>query len=332
MTISPGSLLPTDVTATLPLHIVNFLSIDPPVSSPHITSTQLDSNLKTLSILSRSIDAVSERSEENLVEDPTEDRESFYSDEDTQQDSEDIANNGGHGLGNLLLRDDTDEVVQYAIASARTDLDYAEHAPRFADLYYSSLQENLDHAAEQYVQKKAMDNSLSQVSKSDETRGCGNSFASRVHEKTLRRQFERPDRPQEGYAGKTEAEGVLYEMNTIHEGHQVSHFRHPNPYTQSEPRTAVFPDPNYGHHVASATASSNLATPISPNSRLGPRSFQSAENPYIYKQNPPANNIYKTSIAYDPDSASISTALRSKSVKDKIRELEERAERVNIDA
>jgi hypothetical protein len=327
VTISSGSLLPTDVHATLPLHIVNFLSIDPPISSPHIPSTQLELNAKTLPVLGRPISVDSEKSEANVVEELIDDEDSHYSNDsdDIQDDPEGLARNGGHGLGNLSLHDDTDEVVQYALASARTDVDYGESAPRFADLYYSSLQENLDRAAEQCAQN-AMDNSASQITKSDGSQGRGHNFASRVHEKTLRHQSER-------YAGETDA-ALSDEMEIIR---QVPHFHHPSssPYTQPEPRTAGRPDPTpapRGHYVASATASSKLGTPIPPSkSQQGPRSFQPAENPSIHKQNP-VKDVYNTPIVYDPHSTSISAASRSKSVKDKIRELEERVERANTDA
>ena len=326
VTISSGSLLPTDVHATLPLHIVNFLSIDPPISSPHIPSTQLElSNARTLPVLGRPISVDSERSEASLVEETIDDEDSHYSDDDIQDDPEGLARNGGHGLGNLSLHDDTDEVVQYALASARTDVDYGEIAPRFADLYYSSLQENLDRAAERCAQN-AKDNSVSQITKSDGSQGRGNNFASRVHEKTLKHQSER-------YAGEIVADAALSDKLDII--HQVPHFHHPSSYAQPESRTAGHLDStsaSCGHYVTTATASSKLTTPISPSkSQQGPRSFQPAENPSIHKQNP-VKDVYNSSIIYDPHSTSISTASRSKSVKDKVRELEERVERANTDA
>ena len=47
----------------------------------------------------------------------------------------------GDELGNLsMYEDDTDDVVQHALAFARVD--EVETAPRFADLYYASVQEN----------------------------------------------------------------------------------------------------------------------------------------------------------------------------------------------
>ena len=328
VTISSGSLLPTDVHATLPLHIVNFLSIDPPVSSPRIPLAYLDlnlSNAKMLPVLSRPIGADPERSETSLVEDGG----SSYSDEDVQNDSEDVTQ---HDLGNLSLHDDTDEVVQYAVASARTEVDDVENAPRFADLYYSSLQENLDRAAEQYAQH-AMDSSVSQMTRSDGTKRWDNKFASRVHEKTLRHKSERPDQPQESYDAETEAEAALYdEVDIIHEGHQVSHFHQASSYAQSEARTAGHP--GYGLHVALDTASSKSATCIPPSdSQLGPRSLQFPQSAFIHEQNPAVDEVYNAPIAhaYDPDSTSVTTASRSRSVKDKIREFEERVERANRD-
>lgn len=328
VTISSGSLLPTDVHATLPIHIVNFLSIDPPISSPYIPSTQLDSNLfntRTVPALCRPNSVDSERSEANLVEEPIDDEDSFYSSDDIQDDPKGLAGNGGHGLGNLSLHDDTDEVVQYALASARSDVEYGEDAPRFADLYYSSLQENLDRAAEQCTQN-ATDNSVSQTTRSDGSQGKGHNFASRVHEKTLRHQSERYTEEAVGDAALSE------ELDIIH---RIPHLHHPNSNTQPEPRTAgrsdATPTPR-DHYVAPVTASSKLGPPIPPSkSHQGPRSFHSAEIPSIHNQNP-VKDVYSIPIEFDPHSTSTTTASRSKSVKDKVRELEKRVERANIDA
>ena len=320
VTISSGSLLPTDVHATLPLHIINFLSIDPPISSPRIPSTQMDlnlSNVKTIPALSRPNSIDSERSEANFIQEPIDDEDSFYSSDDIQDDPKGLAGNGGHGLGNLSLHDDTEEVVQYALASARTDVDYGENAPRFADLYYSSLQENLDRAAEQCAQN-ATDNSVSQIIKSQER---GHNFASRVHEKTLRHQSER-------YAEETVSDAALSEELDIIHGDP--HLDHPNSNTQPEPRTAGRPDATptpRDHYVAPVTASTKLGPPIPPSkSQQGPRSFHAAENRSIHNQNP-VKDVYSI-----PHSTSITPASRSKSVKDKVRELEERVERANTDA
>ncbi|KAF8807846.1 hypothetical protein BYT27DRAFT_6591127 [Phlegmacium glaucopus] len=338
VTISPGSLLPTDVHATLPLHIVNLLSIDPPVSSPQSPSTLLNlnsSNVETLPVFNQRIDADSGRSEVDLIEEPMEDEDSSYSDDDIHNDSENPVKYGGHDRANLSLHDDTDEVVQYAVASASIDVDYAENAPRFADLYYSSLQENLDRAAERYAQG-AMDKSVSQIPKSDETGGPCNNFASRVREKTLSRQSERRYQPQESYAEKSEAEAAMFdELDTIHGGDQSPYSHQPSSYIHAKSRTADHPDPtcaSCSHHVALATAPSKFATRIPPpTSQLGHRSSQLSENPYIHaeKQDPALNDAHNTPIVYGLDSTPTSTSSRSRSVKDKIKELEERVERAN---
>jgi len=120
-----------------------------------------------------------------------------------------------------------------------------------------------------------------------------------VHEKTLMRQSGR-------YAAETDVDAALSDELDTHI-HQVPHGHHPSSYTQSEPQTAG-------------------PIPLS-ESQQGPRSFQPAENHSIHKQNPAVN----TSIAHDPYSTSINTASRSRSVKDKVRELEERVERAKAD-
>ena len=203
--------------------------------------------------------------------------------------------------------DDTDEVVHYALASVWTGVDYGENAPRYAGLYYSSLQENLDRAAEQCAQN-ATDNSVSQMTSSNGSQG---------------QQSER-------YAEETVGDAALSEgLDIIH---RVPHPGHPNSNTQPEPRTAGRPDETptlRGHYVTPVTASSKLGPPIPPSkSQQGPRSFHAAENLSVHKQNPVED------VCSIPHSASITTASRSNSVKVKVkvRELEERVERANTDA
>lgn len=60
------------------------------------------------------------------------------------------------GLGNLSLHDDSDEVVQYAIHSAKIDAGHSENEPRFSDLYYASVQEGLHQSESIAVQPEVV--------------------------------------------------------------------------------------------------------------------------------------------------------------------------------
>ena len=61
-------------------------------------------------------------------------------DVDNNTDSDSL--DDGADLGNLSMYDDSDNVVQHAITAARIDTEYGENAPRFADLYYASVQKD----------------------------------------------------------------------------------------------------------------------------------------------------------------------------------------------
>ncbi|RDB29045.1 hypothetical protein Hypma_015810 [Hypsizygus marmoreus] len=191
VTLSAGTLRTADVQVSLPLYIVNFLSIDPPSEFPlnfHLTQDDPtprsdDLHLDTSTVYgnatrahgqpsrpsglfnsygpnSRTLESVAEADDERL---PSPDRgmpptssqdESLMLDDPyggIDYESEEDDCHEGHGepescsmyanpnedLGDLsMYEDDDDEVVQYI-----PDSNY-ENAPRFADLYHASVQED----------------------------------------------------------------------------------------------------------------------------------------------------------------------------------------------
>lgn len=152
VSVSAGALT-CDVDVALPIKILNFLSIDPPPATPassssiepvrrrsagtcsHVTGTQCSRQTAILESLDECED------EEDSSGDPATDEHDVDSaDSRSPDDDEELA------LGDLAIHDDTDAIVQYAITSAEIDTKYAQSATRFADLYY--LRENTPDSSE----------------------------------------------------------------------------------------------------------------------------------------------------------------------------------------
>ncbi len=170
VSVSAGP-LGSDVHVKLPIKIINFLSIDPPPTYPLPTGdgpvdTQrpiYDSNKRN----SNALDSLDEYEDEVYSDDHSD----YVPSDEAAMDSNDpydgISSNERLTTaatqddrlqgGNLSIYDDTDEVVQHAITSASIDSRYAEHGNRFADLYYTSMQEDLNAAVLQPLEEEAMD-------------------------------------------------------------------------------------------------------------------------------------------------------------------------------
>ncbi|KAJ3564574.1 hypothetical protein NP233_g8203 [Leucocoprinus birnbaumii] len=177
--INSSSPLSSDLEVTLPIRIVGFLSIDPPPSHPISTLSQMLSSAHQLSsredsnttgsgsttfnavgkigkashiskeagnqLFKGHKNAASSNYTRNLSNRPL----LFPGREQDMDDSFLDCNNdelGNLELGNLSVADDTDDVVQHAITTARMDLTYA----RFSGLYYSQ-DENSDRAETNYA-------------------------------------------------------------------------------------------------------------------------------------------------------------------------------------
>lgn len=192
VTLSAGTLRTTDVQVTLPVRIVNFLSVDPPPSFPLASQgndavnyvnpdkcdvasvlapgrLQRNSHPHSRPVVvglfgsygptTRPLESLAEANDDSPVF-PTRDlQDDALQDELPENSSDDLDLAGEYTeensrydyldalepndeLGNLsMYEDDTDEVVQHALSL--TKVDEFENAPRFADLYYASVQEDL---------------------------------------------------------------------------------------------------------------------------------------------------------------------------------------------
>ncbi|KAK0233638.1 hypothetical protein IW262DRAFT_1504258 [Armillaria fumosa] len=198
VSVSAGS-LGSDVHVKLPIKIINFLSIDPPPTCPLPTrddpidvqrpiSDSSEPNLNTLDTLDEYEDKVYSDDHSDYVpsDEASMDSSDPYDGISSNEHSTSAATQDDrlHG-GNLSIYDDTDEVVQHAITSASIDSRYAEHANRFADLYYASMPEDLNAPVLQPLKDEAVDPySATPRPPAEEPKPEGHSsFAQRVEEK-----------------------------------------------------------------------------------------------------------------------------------------------------
>jgi hypothetical protein len=186
VTIASGNRIASDIQVLLPIRIVNFLSIDPPPSQPISTLAQTPrysrppcarqsskASAPTIHIpknfgvsftpSAESHDPISvQNSKANTGKEMSSSDGSFdylLYQQDTDECSSDYGDELGNlELGNLSLADDTDDVVQHAITTARMDLTYA----RFSDLYYIQDQINpveMDAASRDGTSERSVNNS-----------------------------------------------------------------------------------------------------------------------------------------------------------------------------
>ncbi|KJA28669.1 hypothetical protein HYPSUDRAFT_722642 [Hypholoma sublateritium FD-334 SS-4] len=153
--VNVGTILATEVKVSLPIEIVNFLSFDPP--HPALITNPAGTNIQS----SDSSPMESEYTEQYSEE------ESDFEDEPLDQ------------------HNDQTEHHRNDIVSENTVANNNKSPPRFADLYYSSLQENLDKAAAQHEQDTAGHGTIYPESRHG---NLHSTFAARVKEKYLQRQ------------------------------------------------------------------------------------------------------------------------------------------------
>jgi hypothetical protein len=157
-----GTILATEVQVSLPIEIINFLSIDPP---PEFIPDSISANQ-----LPDSAFDTSSYSEADGREEDSGDEDEGYSSEDNSLDY-------------------PDEPTALDIVASRPTVDQDENNVRFADLYYSSLEENLDKQAEQFWDKQHQDASnLGLQASESHSSNPKNTFAVRVRAKHLQRQ------------------------------------------------------------------------------------------------------------------------------------------------
>lgn len=151
VSVSAGS-LGSDVTVSLPIKIINFLSIDPPPTYPlgqrpsaERAGTQADISQGLLRALEEVVDEEDGESESDDNGHHSSDLDSDASDGELSTsvsnayDGLCASSSTAPQLGNLSISDDAseeDEVVRHAISNARIDAQYGENGNRFADLYY----------------------------------------------------------------------------------------------------------------------------------------------------------------------------------------------------
>ncbi|KAF8203802.1 hypothetical protein BJ912DRAFT_919824 [Pholiota molesta] len=162
VTVNMGTILATEVQVSLPIEIINFLSIDPP---PEFIPDSISANQ-----LPDSAFDTSSYSEADGREEDSGDEDEGYSSEDNSLDY-------------------PDEPTALDIVASRPTVDQDENNVRFADLYYSSLEENLDKQAEQFWDKQHQDASnLGLQASESHSSNPKNTFAVRVRAKHLQRQ------------------------------------------------------------------------------------------------------------------------------------------------
>lgn len=161
VSVSAGSLAAA-VQVTLPVRIVNFLSIDPPPSGPpvtqHSTRRHVGNNVQSLhskdsyrSSRPGLPEELNPRRDEVSIYESLDgnDKERSFTNAEQFHDAQEDGDDGDRQLGNLSLRDDTDDVVQQAISSAKIDTKYGQDARRFADLYFTSIQDGMDRVKDE---------------------------------------------------------------------------------------------------------------------------------------------------------------------------------------
>ncbi|KAK7465402.1 hypothetical protein VKT23_005380 [Stygiomarasmius scandens] len=132
--------LSSDIHVSIPVNIINFLSVDPPPS--YLDNSPEDLLKAALAYetgaASQHIDQVSGLLPTNeVLKDSAPGPGSLPSYPDLPAD-----------LGNFVECDDNDALVQHAITSAAVATKYAEFGSRFADLYYTSIPSDLAAEAE----------------------------------------------------------------------------------------------------------------------------------------------------------------------------------------
>lgn len=135
VSVSSGPLA-SNVEVELPIHVINFLSVDPPPTAPNMPNKRF-----------RTSPFESGRTVATTLREDTMNPDNLSTSDFRQEEEikeihppweEDIAPPLNE-LGNLSINDDTDEVIHQAVSSAAIDSRYAQHGGRFSDLYYSAI-------------------------------------------------------------------------------------------------------------------------------------------------------------------------------------------------
>ncbi|KAJ7751331.1 hypothetical protein DFH07DRAFT_1033153, partial [Mycena maculata] len=170
--------LTSDVAVTLPLQIVNFLSLDPP---PTVLQPERDSPLDTpqaggqdLAPISESDDEYRIGHEHDFSEFSSDSNDVEFPEQHTEEDPM-----GEAELGNLSLCEDTEDLVQHAIFSAQMDRCPEGTAQAIEENLYQMAEDPLEECAEEL--QDVEDPNASSKHESRPYRPCRpSSFAMRV--------------------------------------------------------------------------------------------------------------------------------------------------------
>jgi hypothetical protein len=169
VTLSAGTLLTTDIEVSLPVRLVNFLSLDPHIDSVIDPTLQQSGSLserrqsyqasygsKVLGLEQTGNGEATPPSNESS----TIDLEESISEASavTPQSDNDTEVLGTVLLDDFLTADITNEALDQATARARVDQVYAERAPRFADLYYACLLDDRQTAEKEEEEEELSSN------------------------------------------------------------------------------------------------------------------------------------------------------------------------------
>ncbi|KAF9535673.1 hypothetical protein CPB83DRAFT_913135 [Crepidotus variabilis] len=342
VTIGAGSFLSSDTHVSVPLQIINFLSVDPPPVFSTATANDV-------SVLFQNQNGHQSDPRHTMDGGPLENDNPVLRDEHGDE-------HDAPSPEDCLIQDD-DLLVQHVVSSARPG---TQDAPKFANLYYQTLQDTLDRAEDNFYDGQMgsplTESNLNEHDKSFNHQPRSHNFASRVEEKqNFKRNTLAHDRAQSVGAPKSSnlhtgssIDRIIAELEG-HRGLRIRADSHPNGgnHTSSSTLSNLGQQPCIGEKVPNKLETykeANYATAGSMG-RLSAHSGEHSSSPtYLHSRikrqqqelNSSKNHeaqVDNSTDEYHPrnihNASSTAftarpSATRTQSVKDKIRELEER--------
>ncbi|KAL0068666.1 hypothetical protein AAF712_004382 [Marasmius tenuissimus] len=145
--ISAGPLT-CDLHVSLPITVINFLSVDPPPTFPVLDKNflNLEDDPECSGLLYAPLTA-HRKALEVIVNDGRTNEEPGNLSQTSSLRAPERGVPTHEEPDNISLQEDNDDFVEQAIGAMMADPKYGEHGPRFADLYYESVQEGLADVA-----------------------------------------------------------------------------------------------------------------------------------------------------------------------------------------
>ncbi|KAK1232430.1 hypothetical protein PQX77_004460 [Marasmius sp. AFHP31] len=146
--ISAGPLT-SDIHVSLPITVINFLSVDPPPTFPVLDKNflNLEDDPECSSLLYAPLTAHRKALEAIVNGGRTNEEQGNPSQTSSLHAPERGVPIHEEEPDNFSLQEDDDDFVEQTIGAMMADPKYGEHGPRFADLYYESVQEGLADVA-----------------------------------------------------------------------------------------------------------------------------------------------------------------------------------------